>query len=96
MVHSLLESPVEMRVGLCGGAEAHLGAEVVSPRDAEFAAFAHDAGFDRYALADAQVGDTLADGGDHAGGFMAEDEWVSDDKVAVPPMQIVVHCAGVG
>lgn len=96
VVHTLLEGSVCVGEGLCGGAEAHVLAEVVAALCAVRAVVAHDAGLDRDTLARDEVLDTGADGGDDACGLVAEDEWCLDDEVSVTSVCVVVHCGGGG
>ena len=75
VVHERLEGPVEMRGGLCRGAEAHVRAEVVSALLASCTAVqvvARDAALDGDAGADLEVRWRVRpEGGDYASCFMA-------------------------
>lgn len=91
VVQTLLESAVKVGEGLGGGAEAHGFAEVVSALLAVPTRVAHDAALYSDALADTEVGDAGADGGDDTCGLMAEDEGRLDAEVAVAAMGKVVE-----
>lgn len=74
MVHECLEGAVEMRGGLCRGAEAHMGAEVVSALLASCTGVvvAGDTTLDGDAGADLEVGRCVRpQGGDYPSCFMA-------------------------
>ena len=94
VVHALLEGAVCVGEGLCGTAEAHVLAEVVAALGAVGAVVAHDTCLDRDALADDEVLDTGANGGDDACSFVAEDEGRLDDEVAVAAVGVVVDWRG--
>jgi hypothetical protein len=92
VVHAGLERAVAVGVAGGGRAEAHIPAEVVAPAVAESAGAATDARLDGDALADLEICDLVGDGGDDAGGLMAEDERGADGEVAVAAMRVVMHC----
>lgn len=74
-----------------GGAELHGLAEVVALLLAVRALATVDACLDSDALSDAQMGDGAADGGDYAGGFMAEHDRLANLEVTVATMRVVVE-----
>ncbi len=92
VVDACLERAVD--VGEAGGrrAEAHVLAEVVAARLAEGAGAAADARLDGDALPDLeQVVGVAGDGGDDAGGLVAEDEGGAHGKVAVAAVGVVMQ-----
>ena len=91
VVHTLLESAVEVGKGFCRGGKAHVLAEVVAAARAVVAGVAHDAGLDRDTLADDQATDARTDGSHDASRLMTEDEWCLERKVSVAAVDIVVH-----
>lgn len=92
VIHSVLQSTVEMWECLGAAAEAHVLAEVVATFVAVAAVVAHDASLDGDSLTDDKVFDTWAYGCDDSRGFMAEDEGRLESKVSVSTMEIVVDC----
>ena len=91
VVHAFLKSTVCVGEGLCGGAEAHVLAEVVAALGTIGAVVAHDACLDRYSLTGDEVLDTGADSSDDASCFVAENEGSLYDEVAVTSVSVVVH-----
>lgn len=71
MVHPLLQRAVQMRVRLRRRTEPHAFTQIIPPLDTQLAFAAHDASLDGDALADTEVGDAGAEGGDDACGFVA-------------------------
>lgn len=73
------------------GCECHVRAEVVGAGFAAGAAAAGDAGLEGDAVADFERGDGIADFGDGAGGFVAEDHGVFEDEAADGAVGPVVY-----
>lgn len=94
MVHTFLEGTIKVWEDGGGGAELHGLAEVVALLLAVRALATVDACLDSDALSDAQMGDGAADGGDYAGGFMAEHDRLANLEVTVATMRVVVDCLG--
>lgn len=92
VIHVCLESAVGVGKCLGAAAEAHLLAEVVPARYAVVALVAHDAGLNGDPLADHEALDPRAHCSDDTGCFVTQDEWSLQGKVAIPPVEIVVHC----
>ena len=76
-------------VGRCGG-EGHVRAEVVLALLAPHAAAAGDAGLHRHAVTDLEGCDFVANFLDDAGGLVAENHGLLNDKVADPAFDPVV------
>lgn len=74
-----------------GGGEAHVGAEVVVAAQARFAVAAGGSGLDGDAVAELEGGDSGADLGDCAGGFVTEAHGGFEDEGANGAMLPVVH-----
>lgn len=91
VVHTFLESAVEMGKCLRAGSEAETFAEVVSTRRAIVAVAAHNAGFDGHALSWYDVGHAWTDSSNDARSFVAEDKGRLKGKVPVPAMDEVVN-----
>ena len=91
MVHAFLECSIEVGESLGRAGESHSFAEVIAALLALVAVAAHDAALDCDALAESEVGDSGAEGGDDPGSFVAEDERGADGKVAVATVCVVVE-----
>jgi hypothetical protein len=93
MVNPLLQGALEMGETLCRRAEFHVFADVVAAFGAAVAGIAGHAYFEGYAVAGGKVGYGRADGGDDAGGFVAEGQGLADEYVAVAVVVVVVEVA---
>jgi hypothetical protein len=75
------------------GLELDVRAQVIAAGLALFAGAAGALGFDGDAVADAGGVNGASDGGDPAGEFVAQDQWVVNHVVADPAMFVVVNVA---
>ena len=91
VVHACLKGAVEVGKGLGAAGEAEAGAEVVAAAETVCARATHDAGLDGDALADAEVGDAIADSCDDAGSLVTEDEGCAEGKVAIAAVLEVMY-----
>jgi hypothetical protein len=90
VVHTGLESTVYVREGGCAATEAHRFAEIVAAAPTETAFATHDSSLDCHALTDDKAGDTSTDGGYNAGGFMTENKGLTNGKVTVTAVLVVM------
>lgn len=91
VVDALLECALGMGESLCRGAEVHAPADVVAAGLAIGAVLTGQADLEGDAVADLDAIGVGADGGDGAGGLVAEGHGLADEDVAVAVVAVVVQ-----
>lgn len=93
VVDALLQRALEVWEALAAAAEAQIFADVVAALVAASAGSARQADFESDLVADFEVCDAGADGGDDAGALVAERQGLADEDVAIAVVGVVVQVA---
>jgi hypothetical protein len=93
VIDPLLQRPLEMRKALPTTPKPHLLANIIPPLLTPRALLARNADFECDFVTDLEIRYGGADGGDDAGGLMAEGQGLADEDVAVAVVGVVVQVA---